>query len=437
MITWIALACFVVLALVLNFAFRKREQARTTAGRQELEELSAMGDIVPASIHPQIDPIRCIGSGACVYACPEKSVLTVVNGRGTLTNPLGCIGHGACAAACPVQAITLVFGTATRGVELPQIDPDFQTNQAGVYIVGELGGMGLIRNAVSQGRQAADHIISTERRGNGDVLDAIVVGAGPAGISATLRLMEAGLRATLLEREAFGGTIMHYPRGKVVMTGPMDFAMYGRVSKRKMSKEQLVSLWNDIRETTEIPIRTGALVERIEQMRDGSWTARTSTGDFCAASVLLALGRRGSPRKLEVPGEELSKVSYRIIEPDVFRGQHVMVVGGGNAAVESVFALLDQGECASVSISYRKGTFARCRKPNRHRIDEEIRSGAVRAFLSTEVQMIGERELVLRDSAGQDTILPNDVVVVQIGGTAPTALLRDIGIEIVTKYAEA
>lgn len=436
MITWIALGSLVVLAIVVNLAFRRREHARTAAGRQELSELTAMGEIVPASIHPRIDPLRCIGSGACVYACPEKSVLTVVNGRGTLTNPLGCIGHGACASACPVQAITLVFGTATRGVELPQIDADFQTNQPGVYVVGELGGMGLIRNAVSQGRQAADHIVSTERRGTGDALDAVIVGAGPAGISATLRLMEAGLRVALLEREAFGGTITHYPRGKVVMTGPLDFPMYGRVSKRVMSKEQLVELWNDIRESTQIPVTAAALVERIEATEDASWTVRSSAGDFRTASVLLALGRRGSPRKLEVPGEELSKVSYRVIEPEVFRGQHVMVVGGGNAAVESVFALLDHGDCASVSISYRKSAFARCRKPNRARIEAEMNAGRVEAYLSTEVQRIGDKELTLRDGDQRATV-PNDSVVIQVGGTAPTALLRDIGIEIVTKYGEA
>jgi thioredoxin reductase/NAD-dependent dihydropyrimidine dehydrogenase PreA subunit len=437
MITWIILACLVVLAVVLNLAQRKREQVRTDAGRQELLELRAMGDIVPASIHPYIDPIRCIGSGACVYACPEKSVLTVVNGRGVLTNPLGCIGHGACASACPVQAISLVFGTAKRGLELPQLDPDFQTNQPGVYIVGELGGMGLIRNAVSQGRQAADHIVKGERRGDGDSLDAVVIGAGPAGISATLRLVEEGLNVTLLEREAFGGTITHYPRGKVVMTGPLDFPMYGRVSKRKMSKEELVELWNDIHAKTQIPVKTGALVERIESTANETWTVRSSAGDFRSANVLLALGRRGSPRKLEVPGEDLQKVSYRVIEPEVFRGQEVMVVGGGNAAVESVFALLDQGECASVSISYRKATFARCRKQNRQRIDDEIRSGRVRAHLSTQVDSITEKELVLRDSAGQRLVIPNDSVVVQVGGTAPTALLQDIGIEIVTKYGEA
>lgn len=437
MITWITLVCFVALAIGLNLAFRKREQARTVAGRRELSELHAMGDVVPASIHPKIDPLRCIGSGACVYACPEQSVLTVVNGRGALTNPLGCIGHGACAAACPVGAITLVFGTATRGVELPLIDPNFQTNQPGVYIVGELGGMGLIRNAVSQGRQAADHIVSSERRGSGNTLDALVVGAGPAGISAALRLMEAGLRITLLEREQFGGTITHYPRGKVVMTGPLDFAMYGRVRKRKMSKEELVDLWTDIRESTQIPIHTGALVESIGEGEHDSWTVRSSAGDFRAANVLLALGRRGSPRKLDVPGEELSKVVYRIIEPQAFSGQHVMVVGGGNAAVESVFALLDYGDCASVSISYRKAAFARCRKANRNRIEAEVSAGRVRAYLSTEVERILDEKVVLRDEKREHFEVPNDAVVIQVGGTAPTALLEDVGIHLVTKRGEA
>jgi thioredoxin reductase/NAD-dependent dihydropyrimidine dehydrogenase PreA subunit len=437
MSTWIALGFFVAVAWMLSLMWRKKEQIRTEAGRKELEELRAMGDIVPASIHPRIDPARCIGSGACVYACPEKSVLSVVNGRGALTNPLGCIGHGACAAACPVQAITLVFGTARRGVELPQVDPDFQTNQPGIYIVGELGGMGLIRNAVSQGRQAADHIIAGDHRGPVESLDALVVGAGPAGTSATLRLMEAGLRVLLLEREAFGGTIMHYPRAKVVMTGPLDFPLYGRVNKKKMSKEQLVALWEDIREKTGLRVAQGELVEKIEGTRDGGWMVHSTTGVFRAANVLLALGRRGSPRKLNVPGEEHAKVVYRVIEPEAFRDRHVLVVGGGNAAVESAFALIDEGQCASVTISYRKNSFARCRQPNRKRIEADIHAGRLRALMGSEVEEIFEDGVRLRLSSGQTRTIPNDSVVVQIGGTAPTDLLQEIGIELVTKYGEA
>ena len=434
---WIALGMFAAVTLALNLYWRKKEQVRTETGRRELDELRAMGDLIPASIHPYIDPIRCIGSGACVYACPEKSVLTVVNGRGVLTNPLGCIGHGACASACPVNAISLVFGTAKRGLELPQVDPDFQTNQPGVYIVGELGGMGLIRNAVSQGRQAADHIIAGDRRGDADCLDALVIGAGPAGTSATLRLMEAGLRVLLLEREAFGGTITHYPRAKVVMTGSLDFPLYGRVSKRKMSKEELVLLWRDIQEKTGLQVAIGELVEKIERGKGDSWLVSSTGGVFETANVLLALGRRGSPRKLEVPGEELSKVAYRVIEPEVFRDQHVLVVGGGNAAVESVFALLDGGGCASVTISYRKRTFARCRKPNRERIEADIQAGRLTALMETEVTEIFTDRVSLSTGSGEPISIANDAVVVQVGGTAPTDLLQEVGIEIVTKYGEA
>lgn len=437
MTTWLALGVFVTLAFALNLFWRKREQGRTETGRRELESLQVMGDVVPASIHPVIDPIRCIGSGACVYACPEKSVLTVVNGRGVLTNPLGCIGHGACADACPVHAISLVFGTAKRGLELPDVDPDFQTNQPGVYIVGELGGMGLIRNAVSQGRQAADHIVAGDRRAVGESLDALVVGAGPAGTAATLRLMEAGLQVLLLEREAFGGTITHYPRAKVVMTGFLDFPMYGRVSKRKMSKEQLVALWEDIREKTGLKVAVGELVEKIEPAGDDNWLVSSTGGVFKTANVLLALGRRGSPRKLDVPGEERSKVVYRVIEPEVFQGQHVLVVGGGNAAVESAFALVDGGACASVTISYRKNSFARCRQPNRKRIEAEIAAGRLTALTGTQVEEILEDRVTLLAASGEHSTVRNDAVVVQIGGTAPTALLQDVGIEIVTKYGEA
>ncbi len=437
MTTWMALGLLAAAAWGLSLLWRRSEQRQTEAGRKDLEALREMGDIVPASLHPQIDPLRCIGSGACVYACPEKSVLTVVNGRGALTNPLGCIGHGACASACPVQAITLVFGTARRGVELPRIDPDFQTNRPGVYIVGELGGMGLIRNAVSQGRQAADHVVANDRRGRGDALDAVVVGAGPAGTSATLRLKEAGLRVLLLEREAFGGTITHYPRAKVVMTGPLDFPMYGRVSKRKMSKEELVALWEDIQDKTGLHVAVGELVRKIEPSGDGEWLVHSTNGAFRTANVLLALGRRGSPRKLDVPGEESSKVVYRVIEPQMFQGKNVLVVGGGNAAVESAFALIDEGACASVSISYRKQSFVRCRQPNRRRVEAEIHAGRLRAWMGTEVEAIAEDHVRLRAGSDETLRIENDSVVVQVGGTAPTDLLQSIGIELVTKYGEA
>lgn len=440
-----AVAAILFVSFLLYYLWERSDRTKEQAIQQVVDDLSAMGELVAASLSPQIDPDRCIGSGACVQACPEKQVIGIIGGYARLANPLGCVGHGACEAACPIHAIKLVYGTRTRGVELPRIDPHFETNQAGVYIIGELGGMGLIRNAIEQGRQAADRVVAgapekelPPRRGVSDALDAVIVGAGPAGISATLRLMEAGLRVLLLEREGFGGTIMHYPRAKVVMTGTLNLPIYGKVRKRTMSKEQLVELWQDIVQKTQPPLREGALVEKLSKDADGMWRVHSNLGEVRAANVLLALGVRGSPRKLDVAGEEQAKVAYRLIEPESFANKHVLVVGGGNSAVETALALADAGCCKSVRLSYRKTSFARCRGENRDRIAREIEAGRVIACLPTEVQSIGQGSVTLRDTErGIEQTVENDAVIVQVGGTPPSQLLRSFGIEIVTKYGES
>lgn len=425
-----------LVAAVIYWIFGLLGRRKERAAVATLADMAALGEVVPDTLHPKIDPNRCIGSGACVIACPEKDVIAVVKGVAVLVNPLACVGHSACVTACPVAAVSVVFGTATRGVELPKIDQNFETTRPGVYIIGELGGMGLIRNAVAQGRQAAEHILSTSRRGGGDAFDALIVGAGPAGISATLRLMEAGLRVLLVEREAFGGTIMHYPRAKVVMTGALDFPIVGRIKRKKMSKEDLVELWQRILLETRLPVQVGTLVEGVEHDADGMWRLKTSTGPLRAANVLLGLGRRGSPRKLEVDGEEQAKVHYRLLEPAEFKGKHVLVVGGGNSAVESALSLMDAGGCASVTISYRRAAFARCRADNRRRIDEAIATGRVRALMPSAVKSVRPSEVLLGVDGKSPVTLPNDAVIVQIGGTTPAELLGKFGIEVTTKYGE-
>jgi thioredoxin reductase/NAD-dependent dihydropyrimidine dehydrogenase PreA subunit len=431
-----------LLSFVLYWLWDRADKKKHALVERVAEDIKAMGEVVATSLSPRINPDICMGSGACVAACPEKGVIGLLRGQATLINPLGCIGHGACATACPVTAITLVYGTQTRGVELPVLDPNFQTNKGGVYIAGELGGMGLIRNAVSQGRQVAEHILlgtsrqGTPRRGVNGALDVIVVGAGPAGISATLRAMQAGLRVLLLDREGFGGTILHYPRAKVVMTGALELPIYGKVKGRQLSKEQLVAVWQDIRAKADPPVVTGELVTRLEQRADGMWGVVSESGVRHAANVVLALGGRGSPQKLGVPGEESSKVAYRLLEPREFQGKHVLVVGGGNSAVESALALVDDGGCASVSISYRKTALARCRAENRRRIDACVDRGAVRILFGSELTSIGEHEVTLRDPGGRLTQLSNDAVIIQIGGTPPARLLHNLGITLTTKYGE-
>jgi len=438
--SWVILGGIVALVLLLYALWDRIEHRKVSAAAREQADVAAMGEAVPASLHPQIDPGRCIQSGACIAGCPEKGVIGLVGGRAHLINPLACIGHGTCEKACPVGAIELVYGTRTRGLELPRIGPDFQTNQPGIYIVGELSGMGLIRNAVKQGAEAAQNIAEGSggepgRRGLNGAYDAIVVGAGPAGISATLGLLAANLRVLMVERELFGGTIMHYPRAKVVMTGELELPVYGRVRQKIMSKEELVSIWNDIFEKVKPPLVTEELVERLARDADGMWVIHTSKGTHRAANVILALGMRGAPAKLGVAGEDDKKVSYRLLEPDPFADQHVLVVGGGNAAVESALALSDFGRCKSVSISYRRDKFARCRAENRRRIDEAIANKKVCFLPNTQVSRIYSGGITLRGN-GRERDLANDAVIVQIGGTPPTSILKSFGVELVTKYGE-
>ena len=436
----IALGGLILLALVLYGWWARSDKKKEEIATQIADDIKAMGDVVATSLSPRVDPSICIGSGACVSACPEKGIIALVRGQAELINPLGCIGHGACASACPVHAIQLVFGSKARGVELPVVDENFQTNRPGVYIAGELGGMGLIRNAVTQGRQAMNHIIAGgpggPRRGVNDALDVIVVGAGPAGISATLRAMEQGLRVLLIDREGFGGTILHYPRAKVVMTGMLELPLFGKVPGRQLSKEQLVALWQEIRAKYNPPFVTGELVTSLEPRVDGMWGVVSDGGVRHAANVILALGGRGSPQKLGVPGEERGKVAYRLLEPSEFKGRHVLVVGGGNSAVESALSLVDEGQCASVSLSYRRSDFARCRAENRRRIDACITQRTVRAYLGTQVVDIGDSDITLRSSDGLTGRLANDAVILQIGGTPPARLLGSLGIALTTKYGE-
>lgn len=436
------LSYFLITAVAFGLAalavalWRRYELRHERKAKATIADMEGMGEVVAAGRYPKIDPDRCIGSGACVAACPEKGVLAVVSGRGELVNPLACVGHGLCADACPVEAITLVYGSPNVPVQLPKIDDHLETNVEGVFICGEASGMGLIRNAVAQGRKAASRIIESGRRGEGDALDAVVVGAGPSGITTTLALIEAGLRVEMLDREELGGTILHYPRAKLVMTGTLDFPIYGKVRRSTMSKEQLVELWQKIDAKVGLPLRTGELVDEVAREADGTLAVHSVSGWTRAANVVLALGRRGSPRKLGVPGEEHPKVAYLLLEPEEFAGEDVLVVGGGNSAVECAIALAEANGCRSVAISYRRGEFARCRGENRARIAALIEEGRVRPLLKTNVTHIGPRDVTLRHDDGRQETIPNDAVIVQIGGTPPSKLLGKFGVQLVEKRGD-
>jgi thioredoxin reductase (NADPH) len=409
-------------------------RARSRRSEVVLAESRRDGLMEPASLYPLIDKSECLGCTSCVDACPEANVLGLVDGKAALTRPANCIGHGACRDACPFGAITLVLGTEKRGVDIPLLGSDFQTNVPGIFVAGELGGMGLIRNAIEQGRQAMESIHGLVQDGHDCDYDVVIVGAGAAGFSASLAAQERGLRYVGLERETLGGTVAHYPRGKIVMTAPAYLPLHGRVDLRETTKEALLGLWTRVARETGVRIQYGETVTSVAPTPPG-FEVETANGRYRARAVLLSIGRRGTPRKLGVPGEDCDKVVYRLIEPEQYAGQDVLVVGGGDSALVAALSLAEAPD-TRVALSYRGEAFSRAKPKNRQRIEEAEAAGGMHVFLGSEVLEIGEKTVKLRC---EDEVLglPNDAVLVCAGGVLPTPFLRSIGIEIETKRGAA
>ena len=416
------------LAVILILYLRRSRRLHQSAA-QELKESLEAGLAEPASLHPVVNPARCMGSGSCARACPEDA-LGVVRGKAVLINASACIGHGACLSACPVEAISLVFGTEKRGIDIPNISPEFETNVPGIYIAGELGGMGLIRKAAEQGRQAIEAI---RKRADGSrELDVLIVGCGPAGLSAGLSAIHHKLRYRIIEQEdSLGGAVYHYPRNKITMTAPVQLAIVGKVKFGEVSKEKLLEFWTGVVQSTGLQVNFRERLTGIERDGDG-FVVQTDRARYSARSVLLAMGRRGTPRKLDVPGEEHSKVVYRLVDPEQYRGQKVLVVGGGDSALEAAIALAEQPG-TRVTLSYRSAAFSRVKAKNRERVDALRTSGGLEVLLESSVNEIGVREVKIAQG-GQTLARANDAVIVCAGGELPTPLLRKIGIQFETKF---
>jgi thioredoxin reductase/Pyruvate/2-oxoacid:ferredoxin oxidoreductase delta subunit len=403
------------------------------------EEAIAASMTEPPSLHPVIDATRCIGCRSCVAACPEQyahPVLGIIRGKARLVGPSNCIGHGACKAACPADAIELVFGTEKRGVDIPVVKPDFETNIPGIFIAGELGGMGLIRNAVEQGRQALESIRKLDGLGRPNQLDLVIVGAGPAGIAASLGAMEARLRFCTVEQDSLGGTVAHFPRGKLVMTRPAILPIVGRMKFTETSKERLLEYWQGVERQTGLNINYKERVTGIARRPDGrSFEVKTTKKIYVTRAVLLTIGRRGTPRQLGVPGEKSSKVVYRLIDAEQYRGKHILVVGGGDSALEAAYSIADQPG-TTVSLSYRSPAFTRAKPKNRDKVAQLAAAGRMNVLMNSSVREIRKDSVVI-DIDGEAVILPNQGVIVCAGGILPTGFLKEVGIEVETKFGTA
>jgi len=350
-----------------------------------------------------------------------------------LIHPTICIGHGACMASCPHDAITLVFGTEKRGMDIPQVSPTFETNVPGIYIAGELGGMGLIRKSASQGSQAMESI--SKLKGSAQPLDVVIIGAGPAGLAGTLGAIEKKLRYVTLEQESsLGGAIFHYPRNKIAMTAPVKLPIVGEIKMNEISKEALLEFWEKIIDKTGMKLNYNERMETITRT-DNGFIVKTTKQSYQTRAILLAIGRRGTPRKLDVPGEELPKVVYRLIDPEQYRNMHVLVVGGGDSALEAAIAIAEEPG-TTVTLSYRSEAFGRGKQKNRDRLNALSASGKIKVMLKSTVKRIEQDKVVLNHES-QEVILANDGIIVCAGGILPTPFLKEIGVMVETKFGTA
>jgi thioredoxin reductase/Pyruvate/2-oxoacid:ferredoxin oxidoreductase delta subunit len=420
--------------VLVVFIYLRKQKRESKAVEAKIEKAKIEGLYEPVSLHPVIDVNSCIKTGACILACPERDILGIRNGKATTINASRCIGHGACFHACPTHAISLCIGTEKRGVDLPHVNQNFETNMPGIFIAGELGGMGLIKNAVEQGRQAVENIVKMSKGGHSAAYDLIIIGAGPAGISASLSAKKNNLKFITLEQDSLGGTVFTFPRSKIVMTSAMDLPLFGKVKLFETSKRELLELWKKVLSQNGITIQENTKVEAIIS-EDGHFKVGTKTGEhFTARNVLLSIGRRGSPRKLNVPGEDTEKVAYRLLEPEEIHKKDILVVGGGDSAIESALLLADQNR---VTLSYRNDVFQRIKPRNNERINEAIEKGKVNVMFSTNVERIETDEVIIEGKDGNKINLKNDMVYIFAGGELPIQFLEKAGIQITKKFGEA
>ena len=431
------LAYLIVLGFIalLFFYFIKKNKKHSSDTRKKIAKAKELGFHEPVSLHPVVNQDICIGSAACIAACPEHDILGLVNGKAITINASRCVGHGACFHACPIQAITLCIGTETRGVDLPHVSQEFETNIPGIFIAGELGGMGLIKNAVEQGKQAMSYLSSTIKTKVNTKYDVVIIGAGPAGISATLEAAKRKLKFVTIEQDTLGGTVSNFPRAKLVMTSPMEIPLYGKVKLSETSKSELIDLWTDVLNKNNISINEQEKVEKIEKQGE-TFIVRTPKDHYTTKAIMLAIGRRGSPRKLGVPGEEKEKVAYRLLEPEMIHNKKILVVGGGDSAIENALLLADEKN--EVTLSYRSDSFSRLKPKNLERINNAVRSGKVKVILNSEVSEILDTSVILKlRNRLEPHVIENDLVYIFAGGILPTKFLENIGIKITKKFGEA
>jgi len=431
----ILIGLVITLALAVLIGARRRIELASMARHvDELATAREKGSRQARLQYPHVDLSRCLGCGTCIQACPENGVLELIHGQAIVVHGARCVGHGVCARECPTGAIQVTLGDLENRRDIPSLSESFEAvNTRGLFLGGEVTGYALIRTALQHGVTIADEVarrLGDVTRGPRDVLDLCVVGAGPAGLACSLQAKSRGLHFMTLDQDTLGGTVAKYPRRKLVMTQPVELPLYGKLNKLSYEKEELIDLWNRVAKEQDLPIHTGVRLDGVKRRTDGTFEVQTSSGVLITKNVCLALGRRGTPRKLEVPGEDLPKVAYSLIDAQSYEDRRILVVGGGDSAVEAALGLSHQPG-NEVTLSYRKEAFFRIKAKNEEGLSEAVQKGSLRVLFESQVTRIEELGVELRvgtNGSTETVALDNDDVFVMVGGIPPFRVLEESGV---------
>ncbi|MDH4199730.1 MAG: NAD(P)-binding domain-containing protein [Spirochaetia bacterium] len=423
---WLLIVFF---ALVLVSFFLYNFGKSTGKSREDYK--SALDHkIKPLTRHPHIDHNICILCGSCIRACPEThgsdSPLGIVEGRLLLVNPAKCVGHAQCEIQCPTGALTVSLGELAEDPNMPVLSVENESVMPGIFIAGELSGVPLVRNAVEQGEKVIKAIakrIHPPQTPEPGIFDVAIIGLGPSGLSATLSAHEHKLNYITLEQRHIGGTVANYPKQKMIMTQPIHLPLYGVLKKKEIMKEELIELWNSMVKKYQLNLHVGEKVESIVS-ENGFFEVTAGANVVKAKNVVLCMGRRGTPRKLGIPGEDLSKVTYGLLDPEAYQKKKIIVVGGGDSAIEAACVLSESND---VILSYRKDTFFRIKDRNLKKIDKAKQSGKVKIIFNSELTEITEKTVQIKEN-DKITEYENDYIFVLIGGEPAFPLLRSTGV---------
>jgi thioredoxin reductase len=386
---------------------------------------------------PQVNANTCLGCSACVDVCPFD-VLEVRQFVAVVARPDACCGLSLCEQRCPNGSLVVREGAAID--DRPLLNESLESvDVPGLFLAGDLTGLSLIRNAIEQGAHVA-HTIAGGNRVHGakgrESYDLVVVGTGPAGLSAILEASRLGLKAIALEQCSVAQSIRSFPRHKLVLDQGDSAAGQASLWLEQCTKEKLVSKWTQVARRARLPIIEGHRMTRVDRATDDVearfkvWANSGQSEEvmFATSHLLLALGKRGSPRKLPVPIPESfeSDVHYALVDARPFAGRQVLVVGLGDTAMEAALALAGQSECR-VTVVARASGLTKGKAKNIQALEHLVNQGRVALHFGASIATVGDHEVRL-DIRGTERQLAVDSMFVLIGAEPPWPLLEGLGV---------